>query len=176
MRGVAARYPALDSATGRPIDLQGRINQCRQARQGAEPFAAESQELLALTTIVAHQSRGMPVAAGHGSEAHALRRGGAAAVRAADRPARPSPAPPATTGAEAQKLGGSVIPQAHPTGYPIYRLEWQSVGSLQRRMRNRMIGVRAEPYAWSAPEFTALELYLRARAEGLPVETPGVRP
>jgi sulfur-oxidizing protein SoxA len=75
-----------------------------------------------------------------------------------------------------QKLGGSVIPQAHPTGYPIYRLEWQSVGSLQRRMRNCMIGVRAEPYAWGAPEFTALELYLRSRAEGLPVETPGVRP
>ncbi|HEY9348122.1 MAG TPA: sulfur oxidation c-type cytochrome SoxA, partial [Inquilinus sp.] len=62
MRGVAARYPAFDPATGRPIDLQGRINQCRQARQGAEPFAAESQELLALTTTVAHQSRGMLVA------------------------------------------------------------------------------------------------------------------
>ena len=69
-----------------------------------------------------------------------------------------------------------MIPQAHPTGYPIYRLEWQSVGSLQRRMRNCMIGVRAEPYAFGAPEFTALELYLRSRAEGLPVETPGVRP
>ncbi len=24
-----------------------------------------------------------------------------------------------------KRLGGSVIPQAHPTGYPIYRLEWQ---------------------------------------------------
>src|SRR5262245_42707252 len=31
-----------------------------------------------------------------------------------------------------KKLAGSLIPQAQPTGYPIYRLEWQSLGSLQR--------------------------------------------
>jgi sulfur-oxidizing protein SoxA len=28
------------------------------------------------------------------------------------------------------RLGGSTIPQGHPTGYPLYRLEWQAVGSL----------------------------------------------
>lgn len=43
-----------------------------------------------------------------------------------------------------------MIPQAHPTGYPIYRLEWQSMGSLQRRLRNCMTGVRAEPYAYGS--------------------------
>mgnify|MGYP003492991587 CR=1 FL=1 len=30
-----------------------------------------------------------------------------------------------------QKLAGAPIPQAHPTGYPQYRLEWQTLGSLQ---------------------------------------------
>ena len=30
-----------------------------------------------------------------------------------------------------KRLAGSPIPQAHPTGYPIYRLEWQTLGSLQ---------------------------------------------
>jgi len=175
MRGVAARYPAFEPATGRPIDLQGRINQCRRARQGAEPFAAESQELLALTTYVAHQSRGMPVEpvtdpaltpfVAEGRRLFERRIGQLDLSCAACHDQR-----------WGEKLGGSVIPQAHPTGYPIYRLEWQSVGSLQRRMRNCMIGVRAEPYGWDAPEFTALELYLRSRAEGLPVETPGVRP
>lgn len=175
MRGVATRYPAFDSATGRPIDLQGRINQCRQARQGAEPFAAESQALLALTTAVAYQSRGMPVEpvtdpkltpfVAEGRRLFERRIGQLDLSCAACHDQR-----------WGEKLGGSVIPQAHPTGYPIYRLEWQSVGSLQRRVRNCMIGVRAEPYGWGAPEFTTLELYLRSRAEGLPVETPGVRP
>ncbi|WP_460427902.1 FAD-dependent oxidoreductase [Azotobacter armeniacus] len=59
-----------------------------------------------------------------------------------------------------KRLGGSLIPQAHPTAYPLYRLEWQSLGSLQRRMRNCMIGVRAEPFDFGAPELVDLELYL----------------
>ena len=65
---------------------------------------------------------------------------------------------------------------AHPTGYPIYRLEWQGMGSLQRRLRNCFIGVRAEPYAYGSPEFVSLELYLMWRARGMPLETPAVRP
>jgi hypothetical protein len=27
------------------------------------------------------------------------------------------------------------LPQGHPTGYPLYRLEWQTLGSLQRRLQ-----------------------------------------
>lgn len=61
MRGTAARYPAVDKETGRPIDLQGRINLCRQTKQSASPFPYESPELVALTAYVAHQSRGMPI-------------------------------------------------------------------------------------------------------------------
>ena len=75
-----------------------------------------------------------------------------------------------------RRLAGSVIPQGHPTGYPIYRLEWQSVGSLARRIRGCMTGVRAEPFGDDAPETVDLELYLKQRAAGLPVETPAVRP
>lgn len=75
-----------------------------------------------------------------------------------------------------RRLAGSVIPQGHPTGYPIYRLEWQSVGSLARRIRGCMTGVRAEPFGDDAPEAVDLELYLKQRAAGLPVETPAVRP
>ena len=74
------------------------------------------------------------------------------------------------------KLGGSAIPQAHPTGYPIYRLEWQSVGSLERRLRNCMIGVRAEPFPFDSTEIKQLEAFLMWRARGLLIETPGVRP
>jgi hypothetical protein len=47
-----------------------------------------------------------------------------------------------------KKLAGNVIPQAHPTGYPLYRLEWQAVGSLQRRLRTCMTGASsALPHA-----------------------------
>jgi sulfur-oxidizing protein SoxA len=75
-----------------------------------------------------------------------------------------------------QRLAGSIIPQGHATGYPIYRLEWQGMGSLQRRLRNCTTGVRAEAPQFGAPELVELELYLAQRAKGMAVETPAVRP
>ena len=75
-----------------------------------------------------------------------------------------------------QKLAGAPVPQGHPNGYPVYRLEWQSLGSLQRRLRNCMSGMRAEPYAFGSPENVDLELYLMWRARGLKLEAPAVRP
>jgi sulfur-oxidizing protein SoxA len=75
-----------------------------------------------------------------------------------------------------KKLAGTPIPQAHPTGYPIYRLEWQGVGSFTRRLRNCLTGMRAELYPHGAQELVDLELYLMWRARGMKLETPAVRP
>jgi len=75
-----------------------------------------------------------------------------------------------------KRLAGSAITQGHPTGYPLYRLEWQSLGSLQRRLRSCISGVRAQGYDYGAPELVELELYLMTRARGMPIETPAVRP
>ena len=74
-----------------------------------------------------------------------------------------------------KRLAGSVIPQGHPTGYPVYRLEWQSLGSLQRRLRNCLSGLRAELYPFGSSENVDLELYLMSRAQGLKIEAPAVR-
>ena len=75
-----------------------------------------------------------------------------------------------------RKLAGSAVTQGHPSGYPIYRLEWQSLGSLQRRLRNCMVGMRAESYAFESPQFIALEAFLMYRARGMKFEAPAVRP
>ena len=56
------------------------------------------------------------------------------------------------------------------------RLEWQSLGSLQRRLRACLSGIRAQPYDYGAPELVELELYLMSRARDMPIETPAVRP
>jgi sulfur-oxidizing protein SoxA len=64
--------------------------------------------------------------------------------------------------------GIPAAPQAHPTG-------WQSVGSLQWRLRNCMIGMRAEPYPYDAREYVDMELYLMWRARRMTVESPAVR-
>jgi sulfur-oxidizing protein SoxA len=74
-----------------------------------------------------------------------------------------------------KKLGPETISQGHGVAYPIYRLEWQTMGSLHRRFRSCQSGVRAELLPQGSPEFLDLELYLAWRAGGLPIETPGVR-
>lgn len=38
-----------------------------------------------------------------------------------------------------KRLAGNTIPQAQPTGYPVYRLGWQEIGSLQCRLRNCLL-------------------------------------
>ncbi|WP_406857490.1 sulfur oxidation c-type cytochrome SoxA [Alsobacter sp. KACC 23698] len=175
MTGVSARYPAWSEAAGRPVDLQTRINLCRVDRQNAPPFALESRELLALATLVGRQSRGLPVSPPQDARLTPIRQAGADlyARRQGQLDLSCADCHDAHVGG---RLGGSVIPPATPTGYPLYRLEWQDLGSLQRRLRNCLTGMRAEPYPFGAPEYVALEAFLAERAQGLPVETPAVRP
>jgi sulfur-oxidizing protein SoxA len=175
MRGVATRYPAFDRALGRPVNLEQRVNLCRTRHQQAAPLPYESRELLALTALLAQQSRGMPIETAndpklapfiaHGHDLFKQRQGQLNLACASchddnwDR-----------------RLAGSAITQGHPTGYPMYRLEWQSLGSLQRRLRACIFGIRAQPYDYGAPELVNLELYLMSRARGMAIETPAVRP
>ena len=175
MRGVAARYPAFNATTGRPMNLDQRIDECRSARQQATPLPYESQELLSLTAFVAYQSRGMPIAPPDDERLAPSRENGRALYEARQGQLNLSCAQ-CHDDNWGKRLAGSPIPQAHPTGYPLYRLEWQGVGSLQRRLRNCIVGMRAEPYAFGAPEYVDLELYLMWRARGMKVETPAVRP
>ena len=175
MRGVAARYPAYDERLGGPVTLDQRIDVCRVTNQGAAPLPPESPELLALSAHVAHQSRGLPVTTGDDPRLAPFVESGRRLyeTRLGQLDLSCANCHDDNWG---RHLAASPIPQAHPTGYPIYRLEWQALGSLQRRLRGCMTGVRAEPYDYGAPEYVELELYLMWRARGLPMETPGVRP
>jgi sulfur-oxidizing protein SoxA len=175
MRGVAARYPVFDPGRGRPVTLAQRIEQCRVERQGAAPLPRESDALLGLAAYVGLQSRGMPMQVVTGGSARPSFDAGKALFTTRQGQFNLS-CSQCHDGLAGQRLGGSVIPQGHPNGYPEYRLEWQGMGSLDRRIRNCLVGVRAEPLAPGAPELADLELYLGGRANGLPVETPAVRP
>jgi sulfur-oxidizing protein SoxA len=72
-------------------------------------------------------------------------------------------------------LRGDRISQGHGTGYPAYRLEWQTLGSLHRRFRACNLAIRAEPLDAGDPRYVDLELFLAWRAAGLPLEAPAVR-
>lgn len=173
MRGIATQFPKI--MKGKLQTLEGQINQCREARQGAPKLAYESKDLLALTALIALQSKGMPISVKEtpankddlkqGQQFFNQRMGqlNLSCAQCHDERA-------------GLKLGGSLIPQGHPNAYPIYRLEWQTLGSIQRRLRNCMSGVRAQQFEYGSSEMAQLELYLMWRARGMPLESPGVRP
>jgi L-cysteine S-thiosulfotransferase len=175
MRGVATHYPTFEVDYKRLVDLGERINICRSKHQNATPFWFESKELLALTAFVAHQSRGAAIQVTIDERLQPFfdigrelfeRRQGQLNISCAQ----------CHDDNWGKRLAGNIIPQAQPTGYPLYRLEWQGLGSLQRRFRNCLIGMRAEAYPYGAIEYVELELYLAWRANGLKIETPAVRP
>jgi L-cysteine S-thiosulfotransferase len=175
MYGVAARHPAFDKALGRPVTIDQRINLCRANHQEATPLPYESSDLLALSALVAHQSRGVAITAGDDPQAKPFLDQGRDLFMQ-----REGQLNLACTNCHDdnfdKRLAGAPITQGQPTGYPLYRLEWQILGSLERRLRSCMSGVRAQAYDYGSPELVALELYLMSRARGMSVETPAVRP
>jgi L-cysteine S-thiosulfotransferase len=172
LHGIAAHYPVFDPKWNHIVTIEQRINLCRTDHMGAPALAWDDDKLLSLATLVGLQSRGMPVAAEPRepflSEGAALFRERMGQLDLSCAQCHEDRA--------GLKLGGSLIPQGHPNGYPEYRLEWQGMGSLYRRLRNCMIGVRAEPFAPDSREAGSIELFLTVRANGMRVETPGVRP
>ncbi|XUJ37509.1 sulfur oxidation c-type cytochrome SoxA [Bradyrhizobium japonicum] len=175
MKGVAARYPAFDKALARPVTLDQRINLCRANHQQAPALPYESRDLLALSAFVAHQSRGVAITAGddpqlkpfvaQGRDLFMQREGqlNLACTNCHDDNFRQASCGLADHARAADRLS------ALPPGVA-------DAGSIERRLRSCMTGVRAQAYDYGAPELVALELYLMSRARGLPMETPAVRP
>lgn len=172
LRGVATRYPAWDRGL---LDLPGRIQRCRVQHQHQSAWRPEAEPLLALAALVAQQSRGEPLQPPRGPELDAAAARGQRLFTTRMGALNLSCAQCHDERA-GLRLGGSLIPQGHVDDYPVYRLEWQSLGSLQRRLRGCLSGVRAAVWDWDSAELLALEVYLSRRSAGLPMQPPGVRP
>jgi sulfur-oxidizing protein SoxA len=174
MQGVAARYPAIDPASSALLDLENRINRCRVERQGAASLAYESEELLGLTSFIAHQSRGVTwsgkidgAARAHfdaGREFYYRRHGQLNLACASCHEMN-----------WGRRLGAETVSQGQSNGFPAYRMEWQALGSLHRRLRACLFAIRAELPDYGSPTLVDLELFLAWRAQGLPIEAPAVR-
>jgi sulfur-oxidizing protein SoxA len=174
MNGVAARYPRHDEALGRVVNLETRINACVTTKQKAPALAWESDDLLGISAYVSRQSRGVPISVSVEGPAKPVFEAGQRLYSQ-----RIGQLHLACTNchdtAWGRTLLAETISQGHSDGWPAYRLEWQSMGSIERRLRACFYGVRAEQPAFGSADLTALELYLAWREQGLPVSSPGVR-
>ncbi len=157
---------------------------CRVDRQQQKPFAYESKDLLALTAFIGRQSRGAPIAVADDEQTRKFVESGRAAFTRRQGQLNLSCAQCHDDNFSG-RLAGSPVTQGQPTGYPIYRLEWQNLGSLHRRLRNCLTGMRAVTPALGAAgprRARALSDVARARhaagdagGEALALSSPGLR-
>lgn len=170
----AAHYPAIDEKTGKLVNLEARINLCRERYQAFAPLQYESDELLGLTAYLSHLAQGEPISVNIEGPAKAYYDAGEDYffLRKGQFNLACSQCHNEQWG---KKLRGDTISQGHGNAFPAYRMEWQTFGSLHRRMRDCDAGIRAEPLEYGSETYTAVELYLAKRAEGLSMESPGVR-
>ena len=172
-RGLAAAHPKL-APNGEVINLEHAINVCQTTRVKQPAYAIESQPLLAVTTFLTFSSRGMAQAI----PANVTQ--SASWLRAQAEFTRIQGKLDFSCRSCHDKLYGKrirtqTISQGHGVGFPAYRVEWQTLGSLNRRLRACFFGMEASVPAASDPILADLELYLTWRAQGLPLEAPTVR-
>jgi sulfur-oxidizing protein SoxA len=174
MRGVGAVYPKYRTASRKVVNLEQQINLCRREQMQAEPWEFGTDDLVAMTSYVMHQSRGMPVDVRidgpaaqffERGKSHFYQRRGQLNMSCAH----------CHTANHGKFLRGDLLSQGHTNGYPIYSLDDSSMLPLHKLFRQCNQLTRSVSFEVLSDEYVSLELFLAWRGQGLLVEAPGVR-
>lgn len=174
MKGVGARFPVYYKPWKKLINIEGRINLCREKNMSAKKWKYDSAKMLGMTIFVKAQSRGMPVKVDISGKAKPLFEKGKAFYYQ-----RRGQLDMACAHCHEKYYGMkfrmNTLSQGMSNGFPAYRLLLQEPSSLHRYFTICNWQVRAKPFKKGSDEYMNLELYLAWRGMGLPVETPAVR-
>ncbi len=169
-----ARYPIYSKHLKRPVTLRGQILACRNQRMGGPKLTYSSEQALQLEAFVRRLAYGEtidvdvsgPMAPYYdaGKKLFHTRWGQVdiACHQCHDYHA-------------GQTFRGQTLSQGQANGFPAYRFTTGQVVGLQERITECLTSLRAEPYPLGSKEYTALEVYMTARSNGLKIETPGIR-
>ncbi|MCV0396281.1 MAG: sulfur oxidation c-type cytochrome SoxA [Rhizobiaceae bacterium] len=175
MKDVGAHYPKWDADSGKPLNVELRIDKCRVENMGAEAYKFDQPEQKALTAFIKHQSLGTPVELDlsegdmqtwwdRGKETYYTRTGQLNMACAT-----------CHEGAMGHYIRADHLSQGQVNGFPTYRFNTGGLVSLHNRFRGCIRDTRAEFPAAFSDELMALEVYVTWRGTGLSVETPAVR-
>jgi L-cysteine S-thiosulfotransferase len=190
----AATFPRLTPDGKTVLNLEDKITQCQtrpyaDAASGKAAGAIEDDDVLALSAALHQAATGQRIhvsAAGPHSAADAPP-SAAQEARWQERlrygkqlyQTRMGRINLACMHCHDQKVGAQMradtISQGHPTGFPIYRLSWQTLGSVERRLRACYSGVQAHIPGPGSPDLRDLELFMKVRANGMPIDGPSIR-
>lgn len=177
MKDSAPGFPHLSASGQSLINLEDQIVACR-LRTDHRDTKLEDDEVLALSSALHSVATGRPFnlkprpdqsepwqeRLDHGTQLFATRMGrmNLACVHCHEQRV-------------GRQMRSDVISPGNPTGFPIYRMSWQRLGSIDRRLRACYSGVQAVVPPAGDPALRDLELYLKVRARDMPLDGPSIR-
>jgi sulfur-oxidizing protein SoxA len=176
--GIRQNYPYFDLQSGEVITLELALNRCRETN-GEEPYSYVKDEMASLTAYMAFTSRGKPfdikipndpraLAAYQKGEEYFYTRRGQLNFSCASCHVQ-NPGNHIRTEVLAPALG--IV-----AAMPIYRSEWNGMGTMSRRLVTCNSQVRGVPLKPQDELYRDVEYYLSYMSNGLPVSGPGARP
>ncbi len=174
MKGVSPSYPKYNAKLGKIETLEQVVNRHLVESMGAKAIKFDSKTMLSLVSYIGNISKGMPVNVKVDGPAAPFFKKGEAFYRQKRGQLNLSCANCHEDNA-GNMIRANTLSEGQINGFPTYRLKWQKPGSVHRRFKGCNKQVRAKPYKVGSPEYTNLELYVKWRGRGLPIETPAVR-
>ena len=176
--GVRQTYPTFDPKTGEVVTLDLAINRCR-ITNGEKPLPYQTGMMASITAYMAETSRDKPfdikipddpraiAAYEAGKEYFYTRRGQLNFACASCH----------VTGA-GQRMRGDILAPAMGilAAFPIYRSDWGSMGTIDRRFTSCSSQMRSEPLPPQDPAYRNVEYFLSFMSNGVPITGPGTRP
>ena len=174
---LANQFPKWSSKYKKLINLEDQILECSQ--RTSKPYQnLEDANVLALSALLHQQSQFQPILLRPQNEhkeewQKELNAGAQLFIQRIGRMNL------ACTHCHDQNVGkkmqADIISPGHPTGFPIFKMNWQSMGSIDRRIRACYSGVQAEIPQAGSQDLRQLELFLKLRAEGMTLDGPSMR-
>ena len=177
LRQAVPGFPRLTADGKQLVNLEDQIIACR-TRAGRLGARHDDDDVLALSALLHQEAKGLPINVQPVREqmrpwSARLENGTALFAKRMGRINL------ACVHCHEQNIGKQmrvdVISPGNPTGFPVYRMSWQKIGSMDRRLRACYSGVQAVLPPPGAAELRDLELYLKVRANGMPLEGPSIR-
>jgi sulfur-oxidizing protein SoxA len=176
--GIRQNYPYFDAQSGEVVTLELALNRCRETN-GEQPYSYVRDEMASLTAYMAFTSRGKPfdikipddpraLAAYEKGEQYFYTRRGQLNFSCASCHVQ-NPGNHIRTEVLAPALGLL-------NAMPIYRSEWNGMGTISRRFVTCNSQVRGVPLKPQDELYRDVEYYLSYMSNGLPISGPGARP
>jgi len=174
---VKQNYPFFDTKTGNLVTLEGAINKCR-VDNAEKPLKYKKGAIAQIGAYMAYNSRGKTINVSIPDDKRALdiyNRGkkhfyakrGQLNMSCADCHFYNS-----GNRIRAENLSPAL---GQPSGFPVYRSKWGSLGTLHRRYGGCNKQVRAKPFKAQSDEYKALEYFHTYMSNGLKWNGPSSR-